>query len=348
MRAVVYAGEGRVEVGDVPRPALEGVGDALVEVHLAAICGSDLHLLHGKTPGVRTGGIIGHEFVGEVVDAADETLVGRRVLGSFLIACGRCEACTGRRFNHCRHRRALGLGTLAGDLDGAQAEFVRVPDASVNLLPLAGSFAHLPDEAALFGGDILATAFYAASLAETGPDDIVVVFGAGPVGLLTAATVRSVGPARVIVADTNRDRTEWARTHLGVEVLDVSARPAEQAIAELTSDRLADVAVDAVGAIPVVKSAMKSVRGGGRVVVLGVYGAERLELSMGMAWVRALDLRFAGMANVQAHWREALAAVSDDRIDPTRLITHRLPLDDAAEGYELFESRRALKVVLRP
>jgi threonine dehydrogenase-like Zn-dependent dehydrogenase len=108
------------------------------------------------------------------------------------------------------------------------------------------------------------------------------------------------------------------------------------------------VAVDAVGAVPVVKAAMRCVRDGGRVVVLGVYGPERMELSMGMAWVRALDLLFAGMANVQAHWAQALEAVAAGRVDPTAVVTHRLPLERAEEGYRLFESRQAVKVLLRP
>ena len=152
----------------------------------------------GRTPGMKEGGIIGHEFVGHVVAAgsgAGAHPEGTRVVGSFLIVCGACVPCRQRRFNHCTERRALGLGTLTGDLDGAQAERVRVPVADVNLAALTGAFSEVPDEQAIFCGDVLATGTYAAHLAEAGPGDTVVVIGAGPVGLLCAASVRALGCA---------------------------------------------------------------------------------------------------------------------------------------------------------
>ncbi|MGH2750003.1 MAG: zinc-dependent alcohol dehydrogenase [Actinomycetota bacterium] len=346
MRAVVFAGGGRVRVDDVAEPSLRERDDVLVRVSLSAICGSDLHLLHGKTPGMRAGGIIGHEFVGEVVAAgtdASSVQVGDRVLGSFLIACGTCAACRVSRFNFCEHRRALGLGELMGDLDGAQAEYVRVPAGDVNLMPVDQS---LSDERALFAGDILTTGLYGAHLTEAAEGATVVVIGAGPVGLCAALALRRRG-ARTIVVDTDAARTEWATTNLGLESIGGAQHP-DDVVAELTNGTKADLALDAVGAVAALKTAIRCVRAGGRVVVLGVYGAERMELSMGRAWVNGLDLRFAGMANIQAHWAEALEAVRRGEIDPTALITHRLSLDDAEEGYELFQSRKALKVVLAP
>ena len=349
MRAVVYAGAGRVAVDDVPQPRLQDPSDALVRVRVAAICGSDLHLLNGKTPGMREGGVIGHEFVGEMVGAGTDVTKhaeGARVLGSFVIACGECEASNAHRYNFCKRRRGLGLGTLNGDLDGAQAEYVRVPTADLNLKPLAGAFANLSDEQVLFGGDILASAYYCVALAQPSSEDLAVVIGAGPVGLLCAAALR--GRAKtVMVLDTDRDRVAFAQRRLGLEALDVHGRSPESTIRE-RAGRLADISVDAVGAIPALKTAMRCARDGGRVVILGVYGAERYDLSLGMSWIRGLDLRFAGMANVQAHWDAALQAVANRRVDPTLLITHRLPLEQAEQGYALFESRRAMKVLLTP
>lgn len=344
MRAVVFGGPGTVRVEDVPDPEIQGAGDAIVRVSRTAICGSDLHVLHGKTPGMREGGVIGHEFVGTVTDGPDD-LVGRRALGSFLIACGDCDFCTNRRFNFCRNRRALGLGALTGDLDGAQAELVRVPNAALNLKALPDE---LDDEHALFAGDILATGFYAAAICEITPDDIVAVFGAGPVGLFTALAARRLGPEKVLVIDTDPQRVEFAREVYGFEALDTSEMAPEAVVAGATDGRMATVAVDAVGIVPVVKSAMKVVRDGGRIAIVGVYGAERYEIPMGVAWVRGIDLRFSGMANVQATWDEALGAVAAKEVDPTKAISHRMSLDDAVEGYELFESRRAMKVVLQP
>lgn len=344
MKAAVYGGPGTVRLEEVPDPKILDAGDAIVRVSRTAICGSDLHVLHGKTPGMREGGVIGHEFVGTVTDGPDD-VVGRRVLGSFLIACGSCDFCTSRKFNFCRNRRALGLGALTGDLDGAQADLVRVPNAALNLKELPDG---LDDEHALFAGDILATGFYAASIAEIGADDVVAIFGAGPVGLFTGLAARRLGPEKVLVIDTDPQRVEFAREVYGFEALDTSEMAPEAVVAGATDGRMATVAIDAVGVVPAVKSAMKVVRDGGRIAVVGVYGAERYEIPMGVAWIRGIDLRFSGMANVQATWDEALNAIAAEELDPTRAITHRLSLDDVVEGYELFESRAAMKVVLEP
>jgi threonine dehydrogenase-like Zn-dependent dehydrogenase len=351
MRAVVYAGEGRVRIDDVPDPKLQEAGDAIVKVTRAAICGSDLHLLHGKTPGMREGGVIGHEFVGVIEELGDDSSrlhEGQRVLGSFLIACGECSSCTTRRFNHCREKRALGMGALTGDLDGAQAERLRVPKAEVNLKVLDGDLSGLADEAALFAGDILATGFYAAAISEIPPEGSVVVVGAGPVGLFCAAAARRAGARGVLVLDVDGARVRFAEERMGLDAVDTSTHDAQAAVAKWTGGRMADVAIEAVGAVPALKVALRCVTDGGRVTVVGVYGAERYDLPMGMAWIRGLDLRFASMANVQAHWDDALHAIAGGELDPTAVITHRMALDEAEEGYRIFEAREAMKVVLVP
>lgn len=348
VRAVIVAGEGRIRVDEVPAPRVVDAGDAVCRVHKTSICASDLHLLHGKTPGIREGAVIGHEYVGTVVQAGADAGFpeGAAVIGSFLIACGRCAFCRRREFNFCRDRRALGLGSLTGDLDGAQAELVRVPDAAVNLRSVNGDAA--PGEESLFVGDVLATGFYAAALAEVSESDRVAIIGAGPVGLATAMAARLRSPRQLMLLDLDAPRLAFARKHLDVETIDVSKMDAQAAVAGATQGAMADVVIEAVGTIPVFKSAMKCARDGGRVTVVGVYGPERYDMSMGMVWVRGLDLRFSGMANVQAHWDEAVDAIDAGAIDPTILITHRLPLEQAEEGYELFASREALKVVLTP
>ena len=344
MRAVLYRGPGQVSVDDVPEPKILDPGDAVVHVSRTAICGSDLHLLHGKTPGMREGGVIGHEFVGTVTDGPDD-LTGTRVLGSFLIACGTCDFCSTQRFNFCRNRRALGLGALTGDLDGAQAEYVRVPDAALNLKVIPEG---LDDEHALFAGDILATGFYAAHIAEITDTDTVAIFGAGPVGLFTGLAARRHSPRRLLLIDQDPQRVAFARDVYGFEALDTSEMAPESVVAGATEGEMATVAIDAVGVVPAVKSAMKIIRDGGRIAIVGVYGGERYELPMGVAWIRGINLRFSGMANVQAMWDEALTAIAANELDPTKAITHRLSLDDAEEGYRLFESREAMKVVLEP
>jgi threonine dehydrogenase-like Zn-dependent dehydrogenase len=351
LKAVVYTGPGTVAVEEVPKPGLREADDAVVAVHTTAICGSDLHLLDGKTPGMRPGSVIGHEFVGTVVAAGPQASPieeGQRVLGSFLVACGRCSQCAARRYNFCQQRRALGMGTLSGDLDGAQAEAVRVPHAPTNLLHLDEKLEGVDDERILFCGDVLATGFYAAALSEIAADDTVLVIGAGPVGLFCAAAARRAGAARVLVADTDPERASFAGQQMGFETIDGAATDIAEAVAATTSGAGVDVAMEAVGAVPALKTATRCVRDGGRVTVVGVYGAERYELPMGRMWVRGVDIRFSGMANVQAHWRDSIAAVVGQEIDPTKVITHRMSLDDAAMGYELFRSRQALKVVMTP
>ncbi len=348
MKAVVFAGEGRVRVEDLPQPEVESPTDAVVRISLSAICGSDLHLLSGKTAGMRVGSVIGHEFVGEVTDAGATAGVetGTRVVGSFLIACGGCTHCSAGRYNFCLKRRALGLGTLTGDLDGAQAEYVRVPNAGLNLHPLRAELAGLADEQALFCGDVLATGFYAAALADAAPKTTVLVMGAGPIGLFTAGGLVRKG-ARTIVADTDAGRARFAQDRMGFESIHLGDDASAQ-VAEVTAGAMADIVVDAVGSIPAVKTGMRCVRDGGRIVVIGVYGAERLELSMGMAWVRGIELRFGGMANVQGVWDEALEAVRSGEVEPSKVVSHRLPIDEAESAYELFAARAAMKVLLLP
>ncbi|HEX2057413.1 MAG TPA: alcohol dehydrogenase catalytic domain-containing protein [Actinomycetota bacterium] len=350
MRAVVFAGPGRVAIEDVPEPRVADPGDVVVEVARTAICGSDLHLLHGKTPGMRAGSVIGHEFTGRVIEAGRDVRsvrAGDLVLGSFLVACGSCRSCAARRFNFCERRRALGLGTLAGDLDGAQAEYVRMPGADVNLKKLPGGLDDAGQERVLFAGDVLATGFYAAALGEVAAGETAAVVGAGPVGLFCALAARTMG-ARVVLVDADPSRAAFARDRYGLEAAAVEPEGDAADAVAAGAGGLADVVFEAVGAVAAFKSALRCARDGGRVVVVGVYGKERYDLPMGRVWVRGLQLRFAGMANVQAHWDATLDAIAAGAFDPTKVITHRLPLEEAEKGYELFASREAMKVVMTP
>lgn len=346
----MFAGPGRVAVDDVPVPRVTEPEDVVVEVARTAICGSDLHLLHGKTPGMSPGSVIGHEFTGRVHEAgAGVTSVaeGDLVLGSFLIACGACSACRRSRFNFCERRRALGLGSLTGDLDGAQAEYVRVPLGDVNLKRLPRDLDDAGGERVLFAGDILATGFYAVALADLVADETVAVIGAGPVGLFCALAARASG-ATALVLDTDPARAAFARERYGLDALALDPETnAAEAVTETGGD-LADVVIEAVGAPAAFRTALRCTRDGGRVVVVGVYGAERYDLPMGMVWVRGLQVRFAGMANVQAHWDATLEAVARGAFDPSKVITHRMKLEEAEKGYELFASREAMKVVMTP
>ena len=346
MRAVVFAAPGRVEVADVPAPAIEQPTDAIVRVTRTAICGSDLHFLHGKTP-TAPGAVLGHEAVGVVEAAGAEVSSaqrGQRVVVSFAAACGACWFCAREQTNLCEHAAVFGAGPFGGNLAGTQAEMVRVPWADVNLLAVPDA---VDDDRAIFAGDVLTTGFHAATLAEALPDAVVAVLGAGPLGWSCAASLRALGAERVFLLDREPSRLALAPV-LGAIPVHVGERSAESALAEATEDRGADVAIDAVGSVEGYRSATTLVRRGGRVVVAGVYAGESVELQLGVAWARSLDVRFTGVCPVHRHWREVMRLLEAGTLDPRPLVSDRIRLDDAPAGYDRFDRRLATKVLIEP
>lgn len=346
MRAVVYREAGRVEVSEVPEPELEDPRDAIVRVTRSAICGSDLHFFHGKAP-LEPGDVIGHEGVGVVERlGSDVSSVAReqRVVVAFNIACGECWFCRNGQTALCEDFRNLGAGIFGGGLAGTQAELVRVPNADVNLLPIPEQ---VDDEAALFVGDVLTTGFYAAEVSGIRAGDTVAVVGAGPVGYFAIQSALLHEPAAVVAIDLEPARLALAEA-AGAVPLNPKERNPQTALSERTEGRGADVVIEAVGTLDAFETALGVVRRGGTVVVVGMYTSETYPAQLGVWWARALDLRFTGVCPVHAWWRRAMAELEAGRLDPMPLVSHRLPLDDAALGYELFDSRRATKVLLLP
>ena len=346
MRGVVFDGVGRVRVTDLPDPEITAPGDAIVRVTRTAICGSDLHLLHGKAP-MEPGEPLGHEAVGvvEVVGGAVErTRVGDRVAVAFNVACGQCWFCGHGQSALCDDDAIFGYGIFGGALPGAQAQQLRVPNADINLLRLPDA---VDDEAGVFVGDVLTTGFYGASLAEAERDDVVAVLGCGPVGFCTLQGLRALGATTIYALDREPGRLALAAA-AGAIPVHVDERNPVTALAEATDGRGADVVIDAVGHPSAFEGAIDAVRRGGTVVVLGVYSSETTQMQLGAYWSRALTVRFAGLTPVLAWWERATAALERGEVDPTPLISHRLPLEDAAEGYELFDRHEATKVVLEP
>jgi threonine dehydrogenase-like Zn-dependent dehydrogenase len=345
MRAVVYRGIERVEVAEVPDAVLVEPSDAIVRVALTAICGSDLHLYHGKAP-LEPGDTIGHEAIG-VVDAVGSSVKrfapGDRVVVSFDIACGDCWFCRKGQTQLCEDFGFLGYGVFGGSLGGAQAELLRVPVADVNLLAVPDG---LEDDRALFVGDALTTGVYAAGLAEIHDGDVVAIVGAGPVGFFCAQAALP-SAASVLALDLDPSRLSIAE-RIGAIPVDVSARNAQTAVDEHTQGRGADVVIEAVGTPAAFERSVDIVRRGGTVVVMGVYTSEVVQAQIGVWWVRALQIRFAGTTPVHAWWKHAMAEVEAGRLDPLPIVSHRLPLDDAAHGYELFDTKQATKVLLTP
>jgi threonine dehydrogenase-like Zn-dependent dehydrogenase len=346
MRGVVFGGAGRVRVTDLPDPKLEAPGDAIVRVTRSAICGSDLHLLHGKAP-MEPGEPLGHEAVGvveSVGDGIERVRPGDRVSVAFNVACGHCWFCGNGQSALCDDDAIFGYGIFGGALPGAQAERLRVPNADVNLLRVPDD---VSDEAAVFVGDVLTTGFYGASLAGAGPDGVVAVLGCGPVGFCAIEGLRVLGSPPVYARDREPSRLALAEA-AGAIPIHVDERNPVTALADATEGRGADVVIDAVGHPTAFEGAIDTVRRGGTVVVLGVYSSETTELQLGAYWSRALTLRFAGLTPVLAWWDQAMSALERGEVDPTPLISHRLSLEDAAEGYDLFDRREATKVVLEP
>jgi threonine dehydrogenase-like Zn-dependent dehydrogenase len=214
----------------------------------------------------------------------------------------------------------------------------------VNLLEVPDD---VDDERALFVGDVLTTGVYAAGTAGIAPADVVAVVGAGPVGFFAIQASRAAGAAEVLALDLEPDRLDLA-ARVGAVAIDVGARNAQTAVDERTGGRGADVVIDAVGSAPAFERSLDVCRRGGRVVVVGMYTSETVQAQVGVWWTRALTLRFAGICPIHAWWAGAMRAVRDGTIDPLPIVSHRLSLEEAALGYELFDSHRATKVVLRP
>ncbi len=344
MRAVLYQGKESVAVGEAPEPRLEGPLDAVVRVRLAAICGSDLHLYHGLIP-VLPGSILGHEFTGEV-EAVGEGVVGLRpgdrVVGTFHVACGVCRACRRGEYNLCERRGVHGYGPLMGNLPGAQAERIRVPYADVNLRKIPPG---VPDEQAIFAGDILSTAFGGLVQGGLKPGERVAVIGAGPVGLMAVESALALGADKVLVLDRVPDRLRKAEELGGIPV-DVARENPRRRVAAETDGEGADLVVEAVGGEATVALAFELVRPGGRISALGVTTAQTFPFPLNSALVRDLTFRI-GLANVHRHIDQVLALLQGGRLHPERVVSHILPLEAAPEGYQLFDRKEALKVLLK-
>ncbi|MBV8194826.1 MAG: alcohol dehydrogenase catalytic domain-containing protein [Candidatus Dormibacteraeota bacterium] len=347
MRALVFKDFGSVELADVPKPSIEEPGDALVRVTTTAICGSDLHVLNGRIPGMSPGSTLGHEFVGVVEEVSPDVTrfkPGDRVLASFTIPCGRCWFCKRRLFSRCPDQRVFGYGAFLGDVQGAQAEYVRVPNADLSLHAVDPS---LSDEQVLFAGDIFTTAYDCALEGRIEKGDAVAVVGLGPVGLMAIQVAKTFGPSVIYGVDTVSQRLEMAQT-FGAEPIDAHAVHPHSYICDQTDGRGADVVLECVGVIPALTDSLDIVRAGGHVSVIGVHSDPIMELPLNITFVKAVDLKFCGTANIVGRWDDALQLITAGGARPDEIISHRMKLDDAVRGYELFEKREALKVVLTP
>lgn len=345
MKAVTFQEKGDFRVLDVPKPAIKGSGDVLLRVTLGAICGSDLHIYHGHTP-INPGAIIGHEFVGVVEEAGPEVRrfkTGDRVVASFFTSCGHCHLCRRGWFAQCENKGTFGHGEYFGDLGGGQAEYVVVPLADHTLEPIPEG---MSDEQAIFVGDIMSTAYFGAERAEIRPGDAVAVIGAGPVGLCAVMAAQLFGPARVFAVDMVPERLDLAR-QLGAIPVDGSQVNAVEYLQGETGGHGVDSTIECVGLTSAVETAIYAVRGGGTASMVGVPSKTEWPFPLMHAWLKDLTFR-AGWCNVQAYMRPLLDLIAAGRLQPDRIISHRMKLDEAEEAYRMFEQRKATKIVLTP
>ena len=344
MLAVAFQGPGQVEVVEKPEPELLAPDDAIVRVGATGVCGSDLHIFHGRVQ-IEPGFTIGHEYVGEVVaagEAVSGVAVGDRVLGTFQVACGTCWFCRRGLYHKCDAGRTFGHGAGLGSLQGTQAELALVPHANLTLRRVPDG---LSDDVALFAGDVMGTGYHAVVEGGVRPGDSVAVLGLGPVGLCAVQAALLAGAARVIAVDAVEQRLQVARGY-GAHAVHLTEQDPRAEVKALTGGRGVDVAIEAVGDPRALDMAIRMARKAGTVSVVGVY-AERADVHMGLAWIKSLTIT-GGQANVIAHLDPVLELLASGRLDPAALVTHHMPLAQAAEAYELYDRREALKIVLRP
>jgi alcohol dehydrogenase len=344
MRAVTFQAPGEVRIEEKPDPEIGAADEALVRVESSGICGSDLHIYHGRVP-VEPGFTIGHEFVGTVLDLGadvERAAVGDRVLGCFHTACATCASCLRGDYHRCQRGRTFGHGSHLGDLQGAQAEQLLVPRANLTLRRVPEGMA---DEVALFAGDVMGTGYHAIAHAGMRAGDTVAVLGLGPVGLCAVQAALASGATQVFAVDSVEARLEMAR-RFGATPLHLEDEDPKRAVRAATEGGGVDVVVDAVGDPGPLAMAVSLARDAGTVSGIGAY-AGKGEVPLGLAWLKGLTLRL-GLANVIAHVDRVLALIEAGKLDPAPLISHRMKLDEAAEAYRIYDNREALKIVLTP
>jgi len=388
VRAVCWYGKGDVRVAEVAEPRVLQPRDAVIRVRKAAICGSDLHVYDGYLPTMEPGDILGHEFVGDVVDVgseAGELRVGDRVVVPFPISCGRCWFCEHGLYALCDASNPnaaiprvaygyspagiFGYSHAFGGFAGGQADYVRVPYADVGPAKVPDA---VDDEQAVMLSDVMPTGWQAAEACDIQPGDVIAVWGAGPVGLMAAAAARHLGAELVVAIDRYPERLYRAE-RLGARTIDYTRQDVFEELKDLTSGRGPDACIDAVGmeghgtgpaylydrakqALRLetdrptpLRQALHACRKGGIVSVPGVYGGFIDKFPMGEIVNKGLTLK-SGQTNVQRYLKPLLDVVARGEIDPALVVSHRMPLDQAPAGYRLLREKadEAVKVVLTP
>ncbi len=346
MKAVCFVELKKVAVEDRPKPTIQDPTDAIVKITKSAICGSDLHFYHGRIP-VEPGFVVGHEMLGTVEDVGKGVRgikPGDRVVVSDIVGCGECWYCRRRYFTNCVKKKIFGMGVKLGNLWGGQAEYVRVPwaDTSCGIPPEKVS-----DEQALFAGDILVTGYTGARNGGIQPGDTVVVVGCGPVGLLAQMCARLYGPAQVIAVDMVPARLAMAKELGAIPVDATDGKAARGRVKELTEGRGADVTIEAVGGEAPLNAACFFTRPKGTISVIGAHSDRAIQFPAVFAFDSEWTIRF-GAGDSPRYRDEMFALLEAGQIHPEKIVSHRMSLEDAPKGYEIFDRREAFKILLNP
>jgi threonine dehydrogenase-like Zn-dependent dehydrogenase len=379
MKANCWYGKADMRVVDVPDPTIINPRDAIVKVTATAICGSDIHLYDGMIPTMMAGDVVGHEFMGEIVDvgpAVKNLKVGDRVVNPFPIACGNCLLCKEGLFSLCENSNPnrwmaeklwghspcgiFGYSHMVGGYSGGQAEYVRIPYADVGPIRIPPE---LSDEQVLFLSDIFPTGYMAAEQCGIRPGDTIAVWGCGPVGQLSIKSCYLLGAERVIAIDRFPERLRMAKEKAGAEILNYEEVDVREALNEMTGGRGPDHCIDAVGSEghlpgpaglydtvktalmletdrpPSLRQAILACRPGGTVSIPGVYGGFIDKFPIGAVVNKALTLK-SGQTHVQRYLRPLLELIRVGKIDPSFIITHRLKLDEAPAAYKMFRDKQ--------
>jgi threonine dehydrogenase-like Zn-dependent dehydrogenase len=389
MKATCWMGKENVQVQQVPDPKILNDRDAIVKITSTAICGSDLHLYGGFVPTMESGDILGHEFMGEVVETGrgvGNLKKGDRVVVPFTISCGSCFSCQRSLFSLCENSNPnawmaeklwghspaglFGYSHMMGGFAGGQAEYARVPFADVGPIKVPEE---LSDEKVLFLSDIFPTGYMGAEMCNIQPGDTIAVWGCGPVGQFAIKSAYLLGAERVIGIDRFPERLRMAREKAGAETINYEEVNTLEALKDMTGGRGPDACIDAagmeahtpgfIGAYDRAKQAMMletdrpialreaimACRNGGTVSIIGVYGGFIDKFPAGSMMNRSLTIR-TGQTHMQRYMRPLLERIQKGEIDPSFVITHRLPLDSAPEGYAIFREKQdeCIKVVLKP
>lgn len=348
MRAAVFVTPGRIELQERPVPEI-GPTDALVRITTTTICGTDVHILKGEYP-VAPGRIVGHEPVG-VIQALGSAVtgyqVGQRVIAGAITPCGQCYACLGGNSAQCGGR-ALGGWRMGNTIDGCQADYVRIPDATANLAPIPDD---LTDEQVLMCPDIMSTGFGGAENGQVRIGDVVAVFAQGPIGLSATAGAKLRGASRIITVDSVPARIAISK-RLGADVvIDFTKRDPVAAIMELTDGRGVDVAIEALGTQETFESCLRVLRPGGVLSSLGVYfGKLTIPLDAFAAGIGDHTIVTTLCPGGKERMRRLINVVQSRAIDLRPFVTHRFPLEKIGEAYQLFANQRdgVIKVAITP